>query len=787
MSRIRPIQGLRVSRSFADVSNTVETLRNIDLEINDLDRIRGISQGDIPMSREDIQTISGLKTDLEKQVIAVWSETRSYQNILSTLNDGRKQIAGNIDLSGSLVAPSFKFKTIDFTANNNVITVDLSTSRASAWSSFGDPADSIFYGGDVILSGANTTIELSSIEFIEPPRKRKYAAQIPTHKIRIEIDGEDYDVFAMKGIPLRFRGFFSAVRTSDFAVTVSPIPNIRPTWVIRNPDGNEFEYIDRLVGTTSSISFTDTRSQEREVEFYYPVSNITSITLNNANIFELAPAKIDTLISLTVVNGDLIEMPDIGDLYGSLQNLNLSNNNLTRSSDPDLRTLSDDVIARLPTTLRTLRLDNTYSNAPSTPADMSVLTNLISFIMDSSSSNARRMVGTSPKIGTALETYNIRGNNFTAVNSTILDSTSTNLKVLNIRGNNISGTLTLTGTGLQNLEQFLSGENSHGILNLSGKQKLQIYACDAQRFPGDRTGTSIFNNCSDLREIRIQNTNITGALPSFATNPSLEQFYSWNTQWNDADGSYSIGENTFGNDTTEPGCRTTLKIFNLQSGNLRKEIHPDAFRRMTSLTNLTVRSYRRGITGSIPPSLNDCANLLTLNLDSNQLSGAIPIFSGNQKLNVLILSTNNFTSISGTLSLPNLRTLFLQTNQISGNVLLNCPLLIQLNISFNSLAQVPDFTTTTRIQELLLNNNSGMKYTSGRLLPLTAIRRIEIANCNMNQGEVDSIITDLNQTQNVNPRGNVIVNLQGNAAPSISITPIINRLRNEGWTIAVAT
>jgi Leucine-rich repeat (LRR) protein len=787
MTRIMPIQGLRVSRSFADVSNAVETLRNLDLDINDLDRIRGISQGDIPVSREDIQTISGLKTDLEKQVIAIWNETRSYQNILSTLNDGRKQIAGNIDLSGSLVAPSFKFKTIDFAANNNVITVDLSTSRSSAWSSFGDPSESVFYGGDVILSGANTTIELSNIEFTETPRKRKYAAQIPTHKIRIKIDGDDYDVFAMKGIPLRFRGFFSAVRTSDFTVTVSPISNIRPTWVIRNPDGNEFAYIDRLVGTTSSISFTDTRSQERAVEFYYPVSNITSITLNNANIFELAPAKIDSLISLSVINGDLIEMPDIGNLYGSLQNLNLSNNDLTRSNDQDLRTLSDDVIARLPTSLRALRLDNTYSNAPSTPADLSVLTNLISFIMDSSSSNARRMVGTSPKIGTALETYNIRGNNFTAVNSTILDSTSTNLKVLNIRGNNISGTLTLTGTGLQNLEQFLSGENSHGILNLSGKQKLQIYACDAQTFPGDRTGTSIFNNCSDLREIRIQNTNITGALPSFATNPSLEQFYSWNTQWNDADGSYSIGENTFGNDTTAPGCRTTLKIFNLQSGNLRNEINPDAFRRMTSLISLVIRSYRRGITGLIPPSINDCSNLLVLNLDSNQMSGAIPIFSGNQKLNVLILSTNNFTSISGTLSLPNLRTLFLQTNQISGNVSLSCPLLIQLNISFNNLAQVPDFTTTTRIQELLLNNNSGMKYSPGGLLPLTSARRIEIANCNMNQGEVDSIITDLNQTQNVNPRGNVIINLQGNAAPSIAITPVINRLRNEGWTIAVAT
>jgi Leucine-rich repeat (LRR) protein len=784
-----PIQGLRVSLQFADSQNPTQVLRNLNLDIEDLDRIREISVEGVESA--DIRSLSGLEIDLEKQAIAIYNETRSYQNVLSTLNDGRRRIGGNLDISGSIVAPTFKFRTVDFDDGNEIRTVDFSTSRASAWSAFGNPTDSVFYGGDVILDGPSSTIELSSIEFANAPIEKRFESQIPTHKIRVSIDGEDYDLYAMKGIPIQFKGFFRSVR--DLRVDFNILNNIRPSWVVRNRNtGQEVVFENRISGSggnrQSIISVFDSRADEREIEFYYPVNRITRIDLNQARIFEVPNVVIPSLTTLNIIDGDLIEMPDVANLYPNISSLNLSRNDLTRSDDPDLKTFSPQVVDRLKTagnTLRTLILDGVYSNENS--ADLGLLAGLLTFRADSGGTNSRRMTGTSPSIPSSLLSYNINRNNFTALHPSVVESTS--LQTLNIRGNSIGGVIDTTGTNLESIQTFITGDNSHQIVDMNGKTSLVTYHTHNQSFSGGeggRTGTNIFVGCINLESVRVHNTNVLGTLPNFSSNASLRFFASWSTGWSDAVPNVnSIGENTFGD--TNSGCRANLDYFNLQSGNLREPIHPQAFRNMTALRTLVIRSYDRGITGVYPESINECFNLRTLILDRNKLSGTIPNFSGNRNLITIILSQNDFTGTVPFIRLPNLRTLFLQNNQLSLITGLDCPRLTLLNVSFNQLTQMPNLEGALRLQRLFLNNNSGMVYRPGELEFLTALRQVEMANCGFNRGTVDRILIDLNENYNRNPRRNVQVSLIGNSPPSATeeITSIINRLRREGWTLGL--
>ena len=782
-----PIQGLRVALNFADSQNPVEILQNLNLDIRDLDQIREISNEGVEQA--DIQSLSGLTIDIEKEAIAIFNETLSYQNVLSTLNDGRRRIGGNLDISGSIVAPTFKFRTVDFEDNNQIRTVDFSTSRASAWSAFGDASESVFYGGDVLLTGSNSTIELSSLEFANEPKQKRFESQIPTHKFRVSVDGEDYDLYAMKGIPIQFKGFFRSVR--NLRIDFNILNNLQPSWIIRNINGQEFVFENRISGTggnrQSIISFFDSRAEEREIEFYYPVDRITRIDLNDARIFELPAVSMPALTTLNIVNGDFIEMPNIATLYPNITSLNLSRNDLTRSDDPDLRTFSPAVIQRLKTsgdTLRTLVLDGVYANEST--ADLSVLENLQTFRASSGATNSRRMTGQSPAIGTSVLSYDINANRFSSLHPSIASSTT--LQTLVIRSNGIGGQIDTSGTNLESIETFITGGNSHEIVDMSGKTNLRTYQTDFQSFSGGvlgRTGTNIFVGCDSLEVIRINNTSVLGRLPNFSSNPAFRFFAAWSTGWEDATPNNSIAEDTFG--PTNGGCRPTLDYFNLQSGNLRGPIHPQAFRTMPSLRTLVIRSYGRGITGSYPESLNDCFNLRTLRLDTNQMTGPLPNFAGNRRLVTLILSQNNFSGTVPLLNLPNLRNLLLQNNNLNLIQGLDCPRLTQLNASFNSLTQMPSLEGAFRLQNLFLGNNSGMVYRNGELEFLTSLRRIELANCGFNRGTVDRILVDLNENYNRNPRSGVSVNLQGNSPPSATeeIATIINRLRRVGWTIGL--
>lgn len=892
-----PIQGLRIALKLADTDDVNKILTTLNLNISDLDKIRGIANAGVEQT--DIRALSGLAVDLDKEVVAIFNETSTYDSIVSTLNDGRRRIAGNLKVAGQIIAPSFKFNKVAFdskisynaitttnvtgtgtgarfdvvrkigtlgydvtltsiigggtgysaTAGSNTIrilgtqvggvtpanditititgvtagaitaftipavgaagnttrvyenaiaTVDFSTSRSSAWSSFGDPAVSIFYGGEVLVNGVGSSVELSSLDFAGPIKAKRFESQLPTHKIRVNIDGSNYDLYAMKGIPIRFRGFFRTVN-STLRIDFSPILKTdgqpyRPSWILRNTaNGTENPILNRIAGSgnvtrNSTITYYDSTSVERDIEFFYPVDRITRITLDEVKVYNVPTAKIDSMLELKILNGDLIEMPNLRSVYPNLTTLTLTNNDLSRSDTLSLRTFSPEVVARLPLNLVTLVLNNNTYTGDCT-ADLSVLTRLITYNASSASNTSRRMTGISPAIGPSVLSYNIAGNRFTALHPSV--TTSDTLKTLVINSNGISGTI--SSTNLNALENFTSGANTHELFNAQNKTKLLSYSCGNQTFPGSAVGTFIFTGCSSLTSINVSSTNITGALPDFGSNANLVNFTSTGTNWLNASADFSIAADTFGG--TGAGIRTKLRSIILQSANLSRPIESTAFRGMSFLQTLTItsdaiRNGTTGIDGSFP-LLVDCTSLTTVNLNNNRLSGVLPstTFSTNKLLTTINISTNRLNGAFPSLNLTRLASLNINSNEFTSIGAPRCSALRVLSASNNMIEDVPSFASSAGITEVYLSNNVGIKYNNNPFGSALNLRRLEMLNCGLTQGTINTIISDLYLNWARRQRSGVTINLTGNSPPSTSSDIVfkISRLRRAGWTVSLDT
>lgn len=909
-----PIQGLRIALKLADASDVKKILANLNLSITDLDRIRNISNDGVEQA--DIKSLSGLTFDLDKEVVAIYNETGSYSSLLSNLNDGRRRIAGNLDVVGRIVAPTFKFnkavperfytaipatnitgggsgalfnisRTISSpgysvtlnnggtgysatagsntirilgnqvggttTANditititgigaggdittftipavaqpgnitpaygNGIATLDFSTSRSSAWSAFGDPTVSIFYGGDVIITGATSSIELSSLNFSGTIKPKIFESQLPTHKIRVNIDGLDYDLYAMKGIPIRLKGFFRNVNSTiqiDFDTITNPENNqpYKPSWILRNTKtGTETVIKNRISGSSATnrsslITYFDSTSVERDIEFFYPVDKITSMILEQVKIYGIPTAKIDAMRTLRVTNGDLLEMPDLRTIYPNLTTLYLNNNDLTRSNTVNLRTFSTQVIDRLPLSLTSLQLLNNPYSGSVPDVGLSAFTNLIEFSVASGTGSIRRMTGISPAIAPSVLSYNITGNRFSALHPSVVGSNT--LKSLYIGSNGISGTI--SSTNLTDLEIFSSNYNTHTVFNAQGKTKLVSYVCTNMRFPtvsNGNIGTNIFVGCVNLKDINVSSTNISGALPNFSSNTSLTSFISnanstTNTSWLNANADFSIAANTFG--SSGSSVRSKLVIFDLRSRNLNRPIDPLAFVDMNVLKTLYITSYATkagltGINGSFPTSLNACISLTSLNLNNNKLSGELPpaTFANNKLLVSIDISTNKLSGAFPSIDLPKLTTLSLSVNEFTSVGILTCPSLTTFSAIDNKIAEVPNFDSTPNIRKIYLNSNinlnkplpeeQGIKYANNPFGKALFLDLLEMKNCKLDEGTVNSIILDLYKNYLSRNRSNVIVDLRENTKPGVGseVTSAIKFLRSKGWTLFLTT
>ena len=785
-----PIQGLRVSLNLADIADPTEAFNNLDLNIRDVDRIRGIAaEGVLP---EDIRTFSGLTSDFEKELIGIYDETINYSSYLSPLNDPRSDISVNMFANTSLVAASFKFNAV--AANGTVVSSELSTSRVSAWSSLGN---TLYYGAKVSVA---SDVELSSLTIDRPVRQKRFESEVPTHKVRIKIDGVDYDSYAMKNIPIRLTGFFSVARNVSFTVSNARPggvgPYLRPSWIVRdNDNGAEVTYTNILTGSLTSgllqnrdstINFTSARAKERDILFYYPVDFIRGISLPNLRLYNFPSVVMNNMTTASLAGSDFREMPDFRRFTPNLTSLDISNINLMRSNDSTLRLFNQNVVNRLPTTLSTFVMDNSFGGVSS--ANLEIMTNLSTLI--ARGWGGRRMSGTTPAVNAArIETYDVAANVFSELHPTVRQSDT--LKILNISNNNFGPTanVQISATN-QVIEEIYNNVNTCSFIDASNKPSLRVY----NRISSTATGTvtNLFVNCSNLRDISIQSTRITGSLPSFATNIALSRFNALTTLINNADPSFAITNNTFGTGVAG-GCRPTIEQFLLSSPNLSGTIPENALDNLIILNTFHLSSNRTtGITGSIP-QLRQSSILRDLNLSFNRFTGTMPTYSFNSNLIRLNLSFNDLTGQIPGLNLPRLNTLLLNNNSFDELGVLQCPSLVEINVSNNLITRVPSFSGCANVRIINMARNtmgaSATAYSAGTFIELPALRRLDLSNCGLQRAAVDQILIDLARNYDASPRGQVEINLLGNAAPSATNEIrvfVISRLRAAGWTIRIA-
>ena len=409
--------GLKVSFNFSDIESRVSALQNLGLDVRDLDVIRGISTS---IDKVDLQNISGLDVNLTRYLDRLKSDSGQYRGIVNSLSGYQFTTKGNFEAYGPISGGAVRFQYIP---NDKGIGLnksdlkygDISTSRVSSWSSAtSDETDfeqPISYGASVQVKGVlkvgqNQNFTPSTgqaiINVLDTPEPIRFATEVPTDMIELEINGQTQYVYAMRGIPIVFTTAFKNI-SMDFKFT--SFGTLNPIFTFQATDGSESEItsVPNVSNNVSLLRYNTQAYKEREIRLYYPPNNITQITGRSINIRFFPKVKFINLEYVDLESNLLGEMPDwqtitYDDVNSTdLNTIRLQNNPLFQSEDETLQRYGSKVIKRLPKSLTTFFMSGTYfGNTEYATAD-----EMVSLIVTQSEYNS---VSTSK---TAVQNYTI--------------------------------------------------------------------------------------------------------------------------------------------------------------------------------------------------------------------------------------------------------------------------------------------------------------------------------------------------------------------------------------------
>jgi hypothetical protein len=335
-------RGLNLFKTLNDADDKRVALINLGLNQKDLNLIKGLST--IPVSKNDMHFIGGLREDQAKSMYSLGSSSTAVNILLGDLKDIAQPLEHNLNINGQFLTAGVKFKYVNYDKlyENSLTSGDVSTSRVSAWSLLGS---TLVYGGDVVVTG--DTLRVGSLATEVAPIPKTFRSEIPTHTITMKVKSgkegtlAEHKFIAMKGIPLTFTANFrNAVigHVVDQGVvdnynlgtddqTASENKNVPATWRITNDDGGSYNSGDGTVANPGNLAngfvqgqkykfafylFPDSSSKRRKVEFFYDPTKTRGLSLNSINLNSWPKAVVSGLKRLEVVNNDFFQLPSFG-------------------------------------------------------------------------------------------------------------------------------------------------------------------------------------------------------------------------------------------------------------------------------------------------------------------------------------------------------------------------------------------------------------------------------------------------------------------------------------------
>ena len=841
--------GLNVRTLLADVESKNTAIQNLGINPLDLEIIKGSTNAG--MSRFDWVSFSRLKTPIYRILDRLNKESNTFTGILINRAGTDQTLFGNLDINGSLSGTAIRYRYRDFSQsisignfNTGYKIADISTSRVSAWSSADPRANNpdlsiqklakISYGARVgiVESGKlefgtqSSGVSGARLQTTIVPEVKEFPSEVPTSRIKCNINGQVVYLYAMKGIPLVFKGFFRNLNAS--AVVDSSVT--RASWkIVETANENLYTNYVNQGSTTSSISYRSPISRERFIKLYKNPNEIQRITIQSANLRELPATKLINCNLLDFAYNQLKTFPNFSFIAPSLFTLNIMRNPFYLSDIESERTFNSAVLAKIPTTLTTLNMEGTFYGSIERNIISARLPNLVSFNCGRGGGayfhpDTRSPDGSSsfcPDVPGNVTSYSIQSNDFRSVdtNSISPNATYTNGSYSYKQLPNLV-TLSVTGNYyLSDGPHSLSSSNSISTINysatavaipnnLNGKSNLTNFTSTYNRNSGNQlvnnsTGTYLFAGCTSLGNLNFYATNL-GAInfPSTFSNPALSyldlrytSIKGGKPQTADSSQEYVIYSETFKE-------AVDIQYIMLDSPNLgsgfatgKNRIHPDAFLFNPELFYFWYRSHGK-TTGDISQLFNANPRLQYIWAQSNAFSGTIPNFTGNPNIHYVNLQYNQLTGvIPGFRNLNNLRYLYFQNNNLTGIAEPeSLPNLLTYQAPNNQIiGQIPDFSGCTNLRSLTLRNNQITSYKIGAFSKLYKINFIDLKFNNLSQTDLDNILIDLHSNWNSIKRGGVSVNLKNQtntsgalAFPSEAGYSKARILVANGWSIGLS-
>jgi hypothetical protein len=817
-------RGLNVAKALNDVDDPAAALTNLGLNKEDLELFSGLTAAGTDVNIREFHTLAGLVDDQKKVLYSLGRSSEVMAGELNALVDIKQSLNYNYRLNSQLQAGAIKYGYFDF-ATNTQKQADISTSRVSSWSTIGN---SISYGGEIKVVG--TAFTFDSLGTTVAPVPKTFRSEVPTHVLKLQVNGTERDFLAMKGIPLVFDTFF---RNADLYAAVTPINdgngNVPITWRITNEDnGQSYNSGDGSVtypgniGTGSETSpvlysFRDSVSKARKLEFFYNPANVLNLSLNGLNLSTWTSVSLPALKRLNIASNDFYQLPSFrsdasakttiapGGLAPALTHVTLTNNNLSRATtSAGVQITANEQLNTLPTTLQSLEINGVFSD--STTIDLLDYTNLTNFFMHTyyDRTAQRRMTGGTvmPKVHTSIQSYQIYNQPYPQMCNGLINGTNLTYLWFPWCGTSEKeggGPITIASPVIGQIQSY---GNGHNVIDMSGKTSLTNYVQQYSSPSGGPTGTTFVNKfigCTNLGELDFYGSGVTGSIQTGLQNlPNLTYFEGRYTNISGElrDSSFE-GTNKLNWLLLAGSAHTGTDFF----GTAASSQGGTVFHNTTNLGYLYAYS-NKNMRGSMP-DMSVLRNLRVAYLHNTGLSGPLPSFSNADFLYYIRMdytrdgTDQGFSGSIPAYALPRLNYLFLTYNKLGGQCpKFECPQLYQLYLDSNVLTgSVPNLSGCTNLQIIIMNNNLMTGYNAGNLRSNIYASIIDISNNRLPAQVGPTLIDDLLKNWTANPRSGVTVNMLGNAGLSETSTrndgtegenstgSKLDTLRQKGWTI----